>query len=243
MNRPAALNALSPQMLRAFETQVLPLARNPGVRAILLTGEGRGFCAGGDVRAMGGGGAMEPDAIVAEMRRTHGWLTALRTGDAILVTAVNGPAAGGGFGLALLGDVVLASDAAFFKVGFTDLGLAADFGLGWSLPRAVGDPRAGEILFSDRRITADEGERLGFVSRVLPQQGFAEAARDFARQMAGTPFGATLTKRLMRRGEAQAFADYLEAEAIAQAQAFCSEDFREGVTAFAERRPPKFHGR
>jgi 2-(1,2-epoxy-1,2-dihydrophenyl)acetyl-CoA isomerase len=242
-NRPATLNALSTEMLAAFRSEVLPLARDPAVRAILLTGEGRGFCAGADVGAMGGHRRLTRPEMAEAMRTTHDWLVQLRCGDAILVTAVNGPAAGAGFGLALLGDVVLASEAAFFKPGFTNLGVAADFGLGWTLPRAVGEARAAEILFSDRRVSAEEAERIGMVSRLLPAEAFAEAALEAARAMARTPLGAVLTKRLLRRGEAQAFAGYLAAEAEAQAEAFASEDFREGVAAFLARRPPAFKGR
>ncbi|MDB5447188.1 MAG: enoyl-CoA hydratase [Phenylobacterium sp.] len=242
LNRPATLNALSPQMLDAFDAEVRPLAADPTVRAILLTGEGRAFCAGGDVGNMGGGPRSRDDSV-AGMRRAHGWVKALRLSDAILVTAVNGAAAGGGFGLAMLGDVVLASERAFFKAGFTDLGVAADYGLAYTLPRAIGEPRAAEILFSDRRVPAAEAHALGVVSRLLPAEGFAEAALGFAQQMARTPFGAILTKRLMRRGDAVGLADYLEAEAQAQADAFQSEDFREGVAAFTQKRPANFQGR
>jgi 2-(1,2-epoxy-1,2-dihydrophenyl)acetyl-CoA isomerase len=191
----------------------------------------------------GGGKRLSRDETADAMRTTHGWLTGLRLGDAILVTAVNGAAAGAGFGLALLGDVVLASESAFFKPGFTDLGVAADFGLGWTLPRAAGEARAAEILFSDRRVPAEEAHRLGFVSRVLPAEGFGEAALAFARQMAAAPFGASLTKRLLRRADAAGFAAYLDAEAEAQADAFGSEDFREGVAAFMAKRRPQFNGR
>jgi 2-(1,2-epoxy-1,2-dihydrophenyl)acetyl-CoA isomerase len=244
LNRPDALNALSPEILDGFRNEVLPLARDPGVRAVLLTGEGRAFCAGADIGGMGGGEKrLSRDETADAMRTTHGWLTGLRLGDAILVTAVNGAAAGAGFGLALLGDVVLASQSAFFKPGFTDLGVAADFGLGWTLPRAIGDARAAEILFSDRRVPAEEAHRLGFVSRVLPAEGFGEAALAFARQMAAAPFGASLTKRLLRRADTTGFAAYLDAEAEAQADAFGSDDFHEGVAAFLAKRRPQFKGR
>jgi 2-(1,2-epoxy-1,2-dihydrophenyl)acetyl-CoA isomerase len=243
LNRPAALNALSSEMLEGFRRVLLTPAQEPGVRAILLTGEGRAFCAGADIGGLGGDGPSTRADTAEGMRRAHDWVKALRMGDPILVTAVNGAAAGGGFGLALLGDIVLASESAFFKAGFTDLGVAADYGLGWTLPRAIGEPRAAEILFSDRRVPAEEAHRLGFVSRLLPAEGFADAARGFARQMARTPYGATLTKRLLRRREQAGFADYLDAEAEAQAEAFDSADFREGVAAFMGKRRPEFKGR
>jgi 2-(1,2-epoxy-1,2-dihydrophenyl)acetyl-CoA isomerase len=243
MNRPASLNALSQEMRDLFGREVAPLTRDPEIRAILLTGQGRAFCAGADVGAMDGRVKATRDETAEAMRETHRWVKALRMSDAILVTAVNGAAAGGGFGIALLGDVVLGSEAAFFKAGFTDLGLAADFGLGWSLPRAIGEPRAGEILFSDRRVPAEEAHRLGFVSRLLPAEGFAEAALEFARQISRVPHAARLTKRLLRLREAAGFAAYLDAEAEAQADAFQTEDFREGVAAFAGKRRPEFKGR
>jgi len=242
LNRPAALNALTTEMIERFDAEVRPLAEDRSVRAFLLTGAGRAFCAGGDVGGMSGG-ERTYESMLAGMRRVHGWVKALRSSDAILVSAVNGAAAGGGFGLALLADVVLAAQGAFFKGGFTALGVAADYGLGWTLPRAVGEIRAAEILFSDRRIPAEEAHRLGFVGRLLPDEGFAEAALAFARQMAAVPFGATLTKRLLRQGEREAFAGYLDAEADAQARAFQSEDFREGVAAFQAKRPAVFRGR
>jgi len=242
LNRPTAMNAISPQILDGFDGEVTALAGDPTVRAILLRGVGRAFCAGGDVGNMGGGPRSREETVEG-MRRAQRPLKALRLSDAILVTAVNGAAAGAGFGLALLGDVVLASERAFFKAGFTDLGLAADYGIAYTLPRAVGEPRAAEILFSDRRVTAEEAFRLGFVSRLLPEAGFDEAALEFARKTARAPFGASLTKRLLRREEAAAFADFLDAEAEAQADAFQSDDFREGVAAFMEKRPAEFKGR
>jgi 2-(1,2-epoxy-1,2-dihydrophenyl)acetyl-CoA isomerase len=240
LNRPERLNALGGDLLPSLDREIHRLVADPAVRAIMITGEGRAFCAGGDIGGMGG--PRDPEATREGMARAHGWVKALRRAEKLVVTAVNGAAAGGGFGIALLGDIVLASSAAFFKAGFTDLGVAADYGLGWTLPRAVGDIRAAEILFSDRRVSAEEALSLGIVSRVIDAAVFDADARAFAHRMAGLPRGAMITKRLLRLREGAALDAYLAAEASAQAEAFQSRDFAEGVAAFKEKRPARFRG-
>jgi 2-(1,2-epoxy-1,2-dihydrophenyl)acetyl-CoA isomerase len=239
LNQPARLNALSPNMLEGLDQEVTAATADPTVRAILLTGVGRGFCAGGDIMGMGG---KSPDRSREGMAVAHGWVKRLRFCEKLVITAVNGAAAGGGFGIALLGDIVLASTAAFFKAGFTDLGVAADYGLGWTLPRAVGGPRAADILFSDRRIAAEEAFALGLVSRLIDAAAFEAEALAFARRMANAARGAQLTKRLLRVSETEAFAAYLRAEAETQVEAFQSRDFQEGIAAFKEKRPARFSG-
>jgi 2-(1,2-epoxy-1,2-dihydrophenyl)acetyl-CoA isomerase len=239
LNRAERLNALNSEMIDLFEAQLLPATRDPEVRAILITGTGRGFCAGGDVGTMGG--APNRDASRDAMRRTHRWLAALRASHAIVITAVNGPAAGGGFGLAMIGDLVIASDAAFFKAGFTNLGVAIDYGLGWTLPQAVGSQRAAEIIFTERRISAEEAHRIGMVARLFPADTFEDDAIAFARQIAGAPYSARISKQLLQYRHPE-FLRYLEAEAEGQADAFQTRDFREGSLAFLERRPPRFAG-
>ena len=240
LNRPERLNALAKPMLQRLAQEVPKAVADPGVRAILLTGAGRAFCAGGDV---GGMGPPDPDAVLAGMAQAHGWVKALRFSEKLLITAVNGAAAGGGFGLAMIGDIVLASRAAFFKAGFTDLGVAADYGLGFTLPRAVGEPRAAEILFGERRIQIDEAERIGLVSRVFAAETFEADARAFALKLANAPRGAQLTKRLLRLSEKEPFSAYLALEATTQLEAFQSQDFLVGVAAFREKRPAAFRGR
>ncbi|MET0183401.1 MAG: enoyl-CoA hydratase-related protein [Caulobacterales bacterium] len=240
LNRPERLNAIGGDMLDRFTSELLPAAQDPGVRCILLIGAGRAFCAGGDVGTLDNGRARESRRDA--MRAPHVWVKALRQSDAIVVSAVNGAAAGGGFGIALLADIVLASSAAFFKAGFADLGLSPDYGLGFTLPRAIGELRAAEILFSDRRVKADEALSLGMVSRVYPEQSFEADAFAFARKLAQASAAARLTKRLLRLSEREAFAAYLEAEAEAQADAFDSADFKEGAAAFLEKRAPRFRG-
>ena len=240
LNRPERLNALSPDLLSELNEHVPRLVASPEVRAIMITGVGRAFCAGGDVGGMGGSSF---EQIVAGMSATHGWFHALRCAEKLVISAVNGVAAGGGFGLALFADLVVASDAAYFKAAFTDLGLAADFGLAFTLPRAVGQARAAEIIYSDRKVSAVEALELGLIARVFPAATFEADARAFGRSMAATPRGAQLTKRLMRLDEAEAFSTFLAREARTQAEAFMTEDFREGVTAFREKRRAAFKGR
>lgn len=241
LNRPQRLNAISSGMLARFETEVPRLLASPDVRALMITGTGRAFCAGGDVGEMTGPGG--EDAAAVGMSAYHGWLTALRCSEKLVIAAVNGAAAGGGFGLAMVADLVVASEDAYFKAAFADLGLAADFGLGFTLPRAVGQARAAEILYSDRRVPAREALEIGMIARVWPPADFAAEALAFGRRMARTARGVQLTKRLLRNGEAEAFADYLKLEARTQAEALGTEDFREGIAAFAEKRPPRFRGR
>lgn len=240
LNRPERLNALSPGLLKRMEIEVLSLVSASHVRAIMITGTGRAFCAGGDVGSMSG--PANAEAALAGMRSYHPWLTALWTSEKLIVTAVNGAAAGGGFGIAMMGDLIVASEDAFFKAAFTTLGIAADFGLAFTLPRLVGATRAAEILFNDRRVAAREALAMGMITRVFPTETFAADALEVARTMARTSRGAQLTKRLLRYDQADAFARYLELEAQTQTESFQSQDFREGVTALRERRTPVFQG-
>jgi 2-(1,2-epoxy-1,2-dihydrophenyl)acetyl-CoA isomerase len=239
LNQPQRLNAMSRPMVAALEREIHRAVADPAVRAIMITGQGRGFCAGGDISVMG---SSDPAATRRMMVAAQAWMRALWGSEKLVVMAVNGPAAGGGFGLAMLGDVVLASTAAFFKAGFTDLGAAADYGLAWTLPHAVGGPRAAEILFGDRRIPAEEAYRLGFVSRVIEAEVFEAEALAFARKLAAAPRGAQLTKRLLRHSQQEAFVAFLEAECDAQMEAFASKDFAEGAAAFREKRAARFMG-
>lgn len=240
LNRPERLNAVSLSIVRRMEAEVARLVASADVRAIMITGTGKAFCAGADVGGMGR--PSDPRDTLAGMRAYHPWLKALRQSEKLVISAVNGVAAGGGFGLAMIGDLIVASETSFFKAAFTDLGAAADYGLAFTLPRAVGSVRAAEILLSDRRVSAREALAMGLISRLFPVESFSADALEFARAMARTSRGAQLTKRLLRVQESDAFAHYLEAEAQAQAEAFQSRDFLEGVAAFQQKRPAVFQG-
>ncbi|HET9630229.1 MAG TPA: enoyl-CoA hydratase/isomerase family protein [Novosphingobium sp.] len=242
IDRPAHMNTLSPEVLAQLSEAVPMLITDPAVRAIMLTGTGtRAFCAGADVTELGG--PFDPDRALDGLKAWHHWMIDLRCCEKLVVSAVNGAAAGGGFGIAMVADLVVAAETAVFKGAFATLGVTPDFGLGYSLPRAVGDKRAMEIISSDRRVSAAEAQALGMVAQVFPAHSFAADARAYAHGLAAGARGMQLAKRLMRRGERAAFADYLLAEAHAQVEAFASEDANEGVRAFQERRVPRFVGR
>lgn len=241
LNRPERLNALSSSLVARMETEVRRVTSAPHIRAILLTGTGRAFCAGGDVGAMCG--PVDAGALLDGMQSFHPSLTALWTSDKLLITAINGVAAGAGFGLALIGDLIVAADNSYFKAAFASLGAAPDFALGFTLPRLVGAARAAEILIADRRVPAPEALAIGMISRVLPAESFASDALELARATARAARGVQLTKRLLRFEQAETFARYLALEARVQTEAFQSQDFVEGVAAFCESRSPHFCGR
>ena len=241
-NRPEAMNSLSMSLLEQLSQAIPALVADRAVRAIMLTGAGtRAFCAGADVRIMGG--EFDYEHTLAGLKSWHHWMIALRIAEKPVISAVNGAAAGGGFGIAMVSDLVVAADSAFFKGAFATLGVAADFGLGYTLPRAIGDKRAMELIASDRRVTAAEAKALGIVAEVFPSATFARDARAWALAHARGPRGIQLTKRLLWHGEREAFAAYLEVEAHTQTEALGSEDAAEGVRAFQERRSPAFAGR
>ena len=240
LNRPERLNALSLGLLKRMATEVPRLVSASHVRAIMITGMGRAFCAGGDLGSMAG--PANAEVTLAGMRGFHPWLKMLWATEKPVITAVNGAAAGGGFGLAMMGDLIVASEDAFFKSAFTTLGIAADFGLAFTLPRVVGTTRAADILFSDRRIAASEALAMGMITHVFPTETFAADVLEFARAIARTSRGAQLTKRLLRHDQVDAFARYLELEAQTQTEAFQSLDFREGAAALREHRAPVFQG-
>ena len=242
INRPAQMNTLTMPLLERLGVAVPLLVADPDVRAIMLTGTGtRAFCAGADIGMLGG--PSDPEATLAGMKSWHHWVIALRTGEKPVITALNGAAAGGGFGLAMVADVVVAAETAFFKGAFASLGVAPDFGLGYTLPRAIGDKRAAAMILSDGRVSAVEAQSLGMVTTIFPTETFEADARAHALGLARGARSLQLAKRLLRLGERDAFPAYLEAEARAQAEAFQTADAREGVHAFQERRPARFTGR
>ncbi|WP_114955109.1 enoyl-CoA hydratase/isomerase family protein [Sphingosinicella terrae] len=239
---PENRNALSAAIKERLQALVPALVDDPGVRCLLITGEGSAFCAGGDVRSLVE--RQSPAEVRARLARSYAWIAKLLNGETPVVTAVNGAAVGAGFGLAMLGDVVLASDAAWFMAGFGLIGAVADYGLARTLPRAVGALRAKDILLTGRRVDAAEAERIGLVSRIIPADRLHEEAMTAARAIAAGPSVALgLTKSLIGRAYEGGAEDFLRAEGYAQAMAFGTADHAEGVDAFLAKRRPTFEGR
>jgi 2-(1,2-epoxy-1,2-dihydrophenyl)acetyl-CoA isomerase len=240
LNRPDALNALNSQLRRELLAALKAITRDEAVRSVVITGAGRGFCAGADLR----GGSGERDFRAVLSAEYNPLIEALRNLPKPVVAAVNGVAAGAGVSLAFAADVIVASDEARFVPAFSRIGLVPDSGLARVLVRGVGRHRAFEILMGERQLGAGEAHDLGLVAAVVPADRLADAARELAQRLAqGPTISIGLTKRLLNAAEDESLADQLKAEAALQDLAGRSEDHAEGVAAFAEKRDPRFTGR
>jgi len=263
LHRPDKLNAWTAQMGREVRAAMTEAARDEAVRVIVLTGAGRGFCAGADMgllAGLSGAGAPTEDAA-AVLRREDAEAAAAAGSDTRpdfrgpyayfptipkpIIGALNGATAGLGLVVALYCDLRLASDAAVITTAFARRGLVAEHGISWMLPRLVGLPHALDLLLSARKIDAAEALRMGLVSQVLPGAGFAAGVTAYARELADlvSPRSMQVMKRQL--WEAQ-FQDLAQATAVAETEmrrSFGSEDFREGVAHFLEKRAPRFTGR
>jgi len=238
LNRPDKLNAFTPSVHAALHA-ALEEARDPTVRAVVITGAGRGFSAGQDLNAFGDSGD-----VAAMLRATyHVNVVAIRSLEKPVLAAVNGVCAGAGLSLACACDIRLASDAAFFVPGFVGIGLIPDSGGTYFLQRLLGTARAFEWMTSNRRLTSAEAHEWGLVSEVIEAESFAQRVAERAAELAGAPTRAiALTKRLYDQAASSTLEEQLEREAEAQAEAAQSADFREGVAAFAEKREARFSG-
>jgi 2-(1,2-epoxy-1,2-dihydrophenyl)acetyl-CoA isomerase len=240
LNRPDALNALNAELRRALSAAIKSAARDAANRAVVITGAGRGFCAGADLR----GGSGERDFRAVLTAEYNPLIAAIRGLPKPVVAAVNGVAAGAGVSLALAADLVVASEDARFVPAFNRIGLVPDSGMARVLVRALGRHRAFEILVGERQLGATDARDLGLVAAVVPGEQLADAARELAQRLAAGPtVGIGLTKRLLNAAEDATLPDALRLEAELQALAGRTDDHAEGVAAFAEKRDPTFTGR
>jgi 2-(1,2-epoxy-1,2-dihydrophenyl)acetyl-CoA isomerase len=240
LNRPDVLNALNgaahAALAAAFED-----ARDPEIRAVVLTGAGRGFCVGQDLQEFRAGASDVADRLRTLYNR-HA--LAIRSLEKPVLAVVNGAAAGAGLSLALACDVRIASDSASFVPAFVGIGLVPDTGGTFFARRLLGSARAFEWLTTGRRLTAAEALQWGLVSEVIPAGELAARATELAELFAAMPTRAVWeTKRLLDLAETATLEQQLEAEAVTQGELVQTADFAEGVAAFLEKRPAVFEGR
>jgi 2-(1,2-epoxy-1,2-dihydrophenyl)acetyl-CoA isomerase len=231
LNRPEKLNALNPDLCRTLVHSLLRASEDRSVRAVVLTGAGRGFCSGGDIdfmREARSRKAVNEFKPMLEMGKEI--CLAITSMPKVVIAAVNGPAAGGGLSLALACDLRIASDQAMFTQAFGYLGLYPDFGATFFLPRLVG-------------LSAEEARRIGIAASVFPAASFEEETKKLAERVAaGPPLAYRDVKRTMVGEAHKELSDAIDEENRLQLHCFLSEDCAEGLAAYAEKRPPKFRG-
>jgi 2-(1,2-epoxy-1,2-dihydrophenyl)acetyl-CoA isomerase len=244
LNRPDRLNALSSAMMAEGARLIADLGLDPTVGCIALTGSGRGFCAGGDVTTMAAAGEQTFEQRIDGLRAGQELSWRLHHVGKPTLALVNGAAAGAGLGIALSCDLRLASATAKFTTAYAKVGFGGDFGTTWQLTRVVGPAKAKELFFLPDTFTADEALRIGLVNRVLPAEGFLDAALEVATRIANGP---AVSYRYMKENVNLSvdsdFRSILDREAMTHLRCGETEDHKEGVSAFLEKREPRFTGR
>lgn len=249
LNRPDRLNALSQEAVAALTATLGSIAADESLRVVILTGEGRGFCAGWDLKSkLQGEEGGEPgvSSLYAGQERFAGMIRRIRGLDKIVIAAVNGVAVGAGLGLALASDIRIAARSASFHIGAIRIGLTSgECGISYHLPRLIGASRAFERMLTGRPIDAEEAARIGLVSAVTEDAELLESAMAMAGDiLRNSPYSIRHTKRLMWANlEASGLDAALELENRAQVLALLTDDFAEASAAFAEKRAPRFTGR
>jgi 2-(1,2-epoxy-1,2-dihydrophenyl)acetyl-CoA isomerase len=244
LNRPDRLNAFSPTMLQALGGALQRLGGAAEIGVIVVTGAGRGFCAGGDVKTMETRASQGFEERVEGLRRMHQLPLLLRTIPKVVIAMVNGPAVGAGLGLAMACDLRIAGRSARFGTGFAGVGYSGDFGGSWSLTRLVGTAKARELYFLGDIIDAAAAAALGLVNRVVEDEALQHETSALARRIADGPLVAYgYMKRNLFAAETEPLAAVLEMEAVHQARTAMTDDHLEASRAFVEKRRPVFRGR
>jgi len=245
LNRPDRLNALSKPMIDDAVAAVEAMSSDDEVGCIVVTGAGRGFCAGGDVVAMNEGQPANPsfEQRVDRQRASHRLSGALYSSPKVVIAAINGAAAGAGLSIALACDLRIASDAAKFTTAFAKVGLGGDFGLTWPLVRTLGPAKAKELMFLSDILTAGEAHELGLVNRVVAADEFANEIQVLAQKIANGPLVSyRYMKENARLAMTQDYLEMLDREAITHLRCADTDDHKEGAEAFVEKRAPIFRG-
>jgi 2-(1,2-epoxy-1,2-dihydrophenyl)acetyl-CoA isomerase len=244
LNRPAAYNALDLTMARELLEATIEADEDRAVRCIVVTGAGKAFCAGGDVKAFHQAGDRVGVLIKQLTTYLHGAISRLARAPKPAIMAINGVAAGGGLSLALAGDLVVAAESATFTMAYSKIAASPDGSSTYFLPRLIGFRRTLELHFTNRTLSAREALDWGLVNRVHPDAEFSAAVAAFARELAQGPTAAfARAKLLVHQSTQEGLETQMELEAQAIAQSGATEDFRNGVAAFAAKQPVRFSGR
>ena len=240
LNDPERRNPLSGAMQYEMLRELRKLRRQKGVRAVILTGAGKAFCAGGDIKAFG---ETKPHANHAGMRASQELILEMEELPVPVIGAINGAAAGAGFALAMACDVLIAAESARFVPAFSAIGAVPDLGLAYTLQRSIGMHRTLDVLLGGKTLDAKSAMALGLVSEVVPDKEFNAQVRACAQRIAmGPTIALGYAKQLIRSSQGTSLGVFLRLEANAQALAFSTDDFQEGVAAFVERRQARFSG-
>ena len=243
LNRPESLNSLSQELLNMLREAIMRLGTDSNVGAIVITGAGRAFCAGGDIKSMGERNQLPFEHRVESMRRMHLIPQAMRTCPKVIIGMINGPAFGAGLGLAMSCDLRIAARSAKFGVAFGKIGYSGDFGGSWLMTQLVGTAKARELYLLGENVDAAEAERIGLVNRVVDDADLLAETTAMARRIADGPLVAYgYMKRNLHAAETEPLAAVLEMEAVHQARTAQTDDHREARAAFLEKRKPVFKG-
>ncbi|MEG8220599.1 MAG: enoyl-CoA hydratase [Sphingomonadales bacterium RIFCSPLOWO2_12_FULL_63_15] len=243
LDRPEAGNAITLPLARALLAAAIRCQTDAAIRCIVLTGNGRLFCAGGDVQLLAGAGDKRSEVLSELIATFHAAVARLARAPKPLVTLVNGPAAGAGFSLAMLGDVVIGARSAHFTAAYGAIGLTPDGGLSWLLPRLVGLRKAQDIILTNRRIKAEEAEAIGLVTRIVDDEALADEGLRVATALADAPMAALAASRaLLADSFETGLETQLDRELRSMAAAGAGRESEEGLSALLAKRPANFRG-